>query len=340
MNSAPRPLIRYIVITAIALVTLWADLASKRWAEDNLASWDHLLPVMAEEADATLTVGDMFRKRFTNISDAELGGNIIELAPAMALGPDDRLYEKIGSPVPDITGFFVFDNGDLTSFARRLDLVNRLELERNLMKSNPDIPFPSARKQISEQLAQVSVRDFVGTKFDHLSSNELTVTIDKGLFPIPRNIASVKVDSTPKPGQIYLLSKRMIVVIPEFFDFSYVENPNGAWGLLSNLSDKTKRIVFLTLHSLAMLAMFFLVVHPPINGWFPIIVIGAIFGGGLGNFVDRAMMTYVVDFIHMYWRDLHWPRYNIADIGISVGVVGLLLISLIHQPKTKNEEKQ
>jgi lipoprotein signal peptidase len=32
-----------------------------------------------------------------------------------------------------------------------------------------------------------------------------------------------------------------------------------------------------------------------------------------------------VDFIHMYWGSSHWPRYNVADIGITVGVIVLVI---------------
>ena len=41
--------------------------------------------------------------------------------------------------------------------------------------------------------------------------------------------------------------------------------------------------------------------------------------GALGNLIDRAMHGYVIDFIDLYWRDWHWPAFNVADIAICVG---------------------
>jgi len=49
-----------------------------------------------------------------------------------------------------------------------------------------------------------------------------------------------------------------------------------------------------------------------------------ILGGALGNGFDRIVRGYVVDFLDFYWRSRHWPAFNLADIGISLGVFCLL----------------
>ncbi len=51
-----------------------------------------------------------------------------------------------------------------------------------------------------------------------------------------------------------------------------------------------------------------------------------ILGGALGNVIDRIHRGYVVDFLDFFWGNWHWPAFNIADIGICVGAV-LLVIS-------------
>ncbi len=53
-----------------------------------------------------------------------------------------------------------------------------------------------------------------------------------------------------------------------------------------------------------------------------------ILGGALGNGLDRAMRGYVVDFLDFYWRDWHWPAFNIADIGIVCGAVLTVIASM------------
>ena len=46
-----------------------------------------------------------------------------------------------------------------------------------------------------------------------------------------------------------------------------------------------------------------------------------ILGGALGNGVDRISNLYVIDFIDIYYNNLHWPAFNFADSFITVGAV-------------------
>jgi len=52
-------------------------------------------------------------------------------------------------------------------------------------------------------------------------------------------------------------------------------------------------------------------------------------GGTVGNLIDRAFFGYVVDFINLSI----WPSFNIADIGITVGVIGIVW----HSIRTKKD---
>ena len=62
--------------------------------------------------------------------------------------------------------------------------------------------------------------------------------------------------------------------------------------------------------------------------------IGLIIGGALGNLVDRARWGAVLDFLDFYAGDYHWPAFNVADSGITVGAAVLILDSLFHREKT------
>ncbi|MEM7053604.1 MAG: signal peptidase II, partial [Pseudomonadota bacterium] len=53
-----------------------------------------------------------------------------------------------------------------------------------------------------------------------------------------------------------------------------------------------------------------------------------VFGGAVGNLVDRVRLGYVVDFIDIHAYGWHWPAFNIADSAIVIGVILLLLESL------------
>lgn len=47
-----------------------------------------------------------------------------------------------------------------------------------------------------------------------------------------------------------------------------------------------------------------------------------IFGGAIGNLIDRVVLGYVVDFINLGW----WPAFNIADSFLTMGVIGLVIL--------------
>ena len=52
-----------------------------------------------------------------------------------------------------------------------------------------------------------------------------------------------------------------------------------------------------------------------------------ILGGALGNLLDRVVLSYVIDFIDVYYNSWHWPAFNIADSAITVGAVMLIIES-------------
>lgn len=62
-----------------------------------------------------------------------------------------------------------------------------------------------------------------------------------------------------------------------------------------------------------------------------------IIGGAIGNLTDRIRHGYVVDFIDVYYRDWHWPAFNLADSAITCGVILLLLDGLILSVSRKSQ---
>ncbi len=68
------------------------------------------------------------------------------------------------------------------------------------------------------------------------------------------------------------------------------------------------------------------------------VALSLIIGGAVGNLVDRMVNGYVVDFIDVYYRDWHWPAFNLADSAITLGVVLLLVDGLFFASAAKPEE--
>ncbi len=66
--------------------------------------------------------------------------------------------------------------------------------------------------------------------------------------------------------------------------------------------------------------------------------LGLIIGGAVGNLIDRINNGYVVDFIDVYYRDWHWPAFNLADSAITGGVILLVIDGLFLSISRKQSE--
>ena len=62
---------------------------------------------------------------------------------------------------------------------------------------------------------------------------------------------------------------------------------------------------------------------------------GLISGGAVGNAIDRLRNQAVVDFIDLYWKNYHWPTFNIADISISLGVFFFIYAEFFNRKEIK-----
>ena len=119
-----------------------------------------------------------------------------------------------------------------------------------------------------------------------------------------------------------------IDVIPGFATLTLVMNPGLAFGLLGGIPAGWRWVVAaLSLAALAVLARVALRVLPG-GSVLDHVAIGLIFGGAIGNLIDRARFGAVVDFVDLHFRGYHWPAFNVADSSISIGVV-LLAIRLL-----------
>ena len=63
-----------------------------------------------------------------------------------------------------------------------------------------------------------------------------------------------------------------------------------------------------------------------------------ILGGALGNLYDRIRYNGVLDFIDFHVGNFHWFIFNVSDIFITVGVIGMILLELTANKKQINEK--
>jgi signal peptidase II len=123
-----------------------------------------------------------------------------------------------------------------------------------------------------------------------------------------------------------------VTVVDGFISLTLVMNPGLAFGMLAGPSPAGRWIVaLLSLGALCLLGILSVRLLPRAGRW-GTVTLGLIFGGALGNLLDRIRFGAVVDFIDVYWRAYHWPAFNVADSAITVGV-GLLALRLLIAPK-------
>ena len=109
-------------------------------------------------------------------------------------------------------------------------------------------------------------------------------------------------------------------VIPGFFNLTYIRNTGGAFGLLAGEASHLRTGLFLGVSCVALGIILYLYARTPPGKLWLEIGLAMIFGGALGNLVDRVRLGEVVDFLDFYVGTFHWPAFNVADSAITVGV--------------------
>ena len=133
--------------------------------------------------------------------------------------------------------------------------------------------------------------------------------------------AVIILDQITKAVILYSLPlHHSISVIPGFFSITHIQNPGGAFGFMANQSSALRSIIFLFFSSLAICLIFYFYKKTPEKYSLLAMGLALIFGGAIGNLIDRIRFWKVVDFLDFYVGDLHWPAFNIADSAISIGM--------------------
>lgn len=126
----------------------------------------------------------------------------------------------------------------------------------------------------------------------------------------------------------YLPLYTHITVIDQFFNITHVLNPGGAFGFFAEQSPGIRKFIFLFLSSGVALFVLWLYRKTARSHIFLSYGLALIFGGALGNLIDRFRFGKVVDFLDFYVGALHWPAFNIADSAISIGM-GILIYHVV-----------
>ena len=134
--------------------------------------------------------------------------------------------------------------------------------------------------------------------------------------------------------KIYLLSLQaggtdIDFYIYPFLNFYLVWNTGIGFGLAAMETNIYYHILTSIILIINIGLIFFLIKSKGIYTY----LIALIIGGSLGNLFDRIYYYAVPDFIDLHLGNYHWFIFNVADIFITVGIIGLLLVELLKREK-------
>ena len=114
-----------------------------------------------------------------------------------------------------------------------------------------------------------------------------------------------------------------------FLDFNLIWNSGIGFGLAAMEANIYYHIITTIVVFVNAGLIYFLVKSKGIYGY----LFALIIGGSLGNLLDRIYYYAVPDFIDLHLGNYHWFIFNVADIFITVGIIGLILVELLKKEK-------
>ena len=114
-----------------------------------------------------------------------------------------------------------------------------------------------------------------------------------------------------------------------FLNFYLVFNTGIGFGLASMESNIYYHILTSIIAIVNIGLIFFLIKSKGIYAYSIVLIIG----GSLGNLFDRIYYYAVPDFIDLHFSNYHWFIFNVADIFITVGIIGLVFAELSKKEK-------
>ena len=137
--------------------------------------------------------------------------------------------------------------------------------------------------------------------------------------------------------KIYLINLQSSGVDIDFYIYSFLNfylvwNTGIGFGLASLEMNIYYHILTLIIAVINIVLIFFLIKSKGIYAY----LIALIIGGSLGNLFDRIYYYAVPDFIDLHYNNYHWYIFNLADIFITVGIIGIIIAELLKNDKIHN----
>lgn len=131
-----------------------------------------------------------------------------------------------------------------------------------------------------------------------------------------------------------LVMGESVSFIDGFWSWTLAHNTGAAFSFLAN-SGEWAHWFFVAMKIAVSLVLAVLLFRMPRSRWKDALPYALIIAGALGNLVDRFRFGFVVDFIEWYYKDYHWPVFNIADSCIVAGAALLIMFSFGKRDEVK-----
>ena len=126
-----------------------------------------------------------------------------------------------------------------------------------------------------------------------------------------------------------------IPVIDGLFNITYLRNRGAAFSFLAEASWRLPFFLIATVIAVIAILVAFRKLRD--DQRFAAVSLSLILSGAVGNLIDRVRMGEVIDFLDVYWKNHHWPAFNVADSAICVGVALLALDMYREEKRLKRE---
>ncbi len=137
-------------------------------------------------------------------------------------------------------------------------------------------------------------------------------------------------------ASVFLTDKGIVRVLGDVFVLVYAENEGAFLSFGSGFSPILKIVVFIVLPLCAVVFSVIYIQKSIEKALFPCMALAAVFGGGIGNILDRVMNDFrVVDFLHFSFGPLRTGILNVADLSITFGAICFAAYELIDDRKKK-----
>ena len=138
------------------------------------------------------------------------------------------------------------------------------------------------------------------------------------------SLVIIVLDQVTKLWAVAALSNGSTIDILPVLDFGLAYNKGAAFSFLANAGGWQK--IFFSVIAIAVSGyLTFAISHAKVSEKQLVVAYALVIAGAIGNLIDRIRIDKVVDFIHVFYQNWHFPYFNVADMSITIGAILLIM---------------